>query len=159
MSNPTICAECTAAEAYRVTDGRVIYASGSPTAPVDWRGQPRVVGQANNAHIFPGVGLGVVAARLPRISDAMFLAAAEALAGAVLPAELDRGAVYPGIDRLREVAVRVAEAVVTETRGEFQGAASAEELSAAIRDQLYQPSYPSLSPGGPGLLAEDELPA
>jgi malate dehydrogenase (oxaloacetate-decarboxylating)(NADP+) len=159
MSNPTICAECTAAEAYRVTDGRVIYASGSPTAPVDWRGQPRVVGQANNAHIFPGVGLGVVAARLPRIRDAMFLAAAEALAGAVLPAELERGAVYPGIDRLREVAVRVAEAVAIEARGEFRAVASAEEVSAAIREQLYQPSYPSLSRGGPGLPAEDELPA
>ena len=81
MSNPTICAECTAQAAYRATDGRVIYASGSPTTPADWRGRPRVVGQANNAYIFPGVGLGVVAARLPRLNDSMFLAAAEALAG------------------------------------------------------------------------------
>jgi malic enzyme len=89
----------------------------------------------------------------------MFLAAAEALAAAVLPAELDRGAVYPAINRLREVAVLVAEAVVTEATREFRGVPSAEELSAAIREQLYQPSYPSLSPGGPGLLAEDELPS
>ncbi len=156
MSNPTICAECTAEEAYRVTDGRVIYASGSPTAPVDWLGQPRVVGQANNAYIFPGVGLGVVAARLPRISDPMFLAAAEALAGAVLPAELDRGAVYPGIDRLREVALLRGAGGRERGQAGVSGGRLAEELSAAIREQLYQPSYPSLSPAaGAGRASSD----
>jgi malate dehydrogenase (oxaloacetate-decarboxylating)(NADP+) len=118
----------------------VIYASGSPTGPLDWRGQQRVIGQANNAYIFPGVGLGVVAAQLPRTTDAMFLAAAEALAQAVLPAELDRGTIYPGIDRLREVAVLVAQAVVGAARRELRGAMSPEELSAAMREQLYQPS-------------------
>jgi malate dehydrogenase (oxaloacetate-decarboxylating)(NADP+) len=154
MSNPTICAECTAEAAYRVTDGRVIYASGSPTDPVDWLGQPRVVSQANNAYIFPGVGLGVVAAGLPRISDPMFLAAAEALAGAVLPAELERGAVYPGIDRLREVALLVAQAIVSEARQEFDAVPAPEELSAAIEEQHYQPSYPSLSDRVAGLLED-----
>jgi malate dehydrogenase (oxaloacetate-decarboxylating)(NADP+) len=155
MSNPTSCAECATEEAYRGTDGRVIYASGSPAAPLDWRGQQRVIGQANNAYIFPGVGLGVVAAGLPRISDAMFLAAAEALAGAVLPAELDRGAVYPGIDRLREVAVLVATAVVSAARRELPGVMAPEVFAQAIEEQLYQPSYPSLSPGDAGLLNED----
>jgi malate dehydrogenase (oxaloacetate-decarboxylating)(NADP+) len=155
MSNPTICAECTAEEAYRVTDGRVIYASGSPTDPVEWQGQPRIVSQANNAYVFPGVGLGVVAAGLPRISDPMFLAAAEALAGAVLPAELDRGAVYPGIGRLREVAVLVAKAIVSEARREFEDVPAPEALSAAIGEQHYQPSYPSL-PGRVAGLLEDE---
>jgi malate dehydrogenase (oxaloacetate-decarboxylating)(NADP+) len=154
MSNPTICAECTAEAAYRVTDGRVIYASGSPTDPVDWLGQPRIVSQANNAYIFPGVGLGVVAAGLPRISDPMFLAAAEALAGAVLPAELERGAVYPGIDRLREVALLVAQAIVSEARQEFDAVPAPEELSAAIEEQHYQPSYPSLSDRVAGLLED-----
>lgn len=154
MSNPTSCAECAAEEAYRATGGRVIYASGSPAAPLEWGGKPRVVGQANNAYIFPGVGLGVVAAGLPRISDAMFLAAAEALAGCVLPAELDRGSIYPAIDRLREVAVIVAEAVVGAARGELQDVMSAQELSQAIREQLYQPSYPSLAADDAGLLGE-----
>lgn len=154
MSNPTSCAECAAEEAYRATGGRVIYASGSPAAPLEWGGKQRVVGQANNAYIFPGVGLGVVAAGLPRISDAMFLAAAEALAGCVLPAELDRGSIYPAIDRLREVAVIVAEAVVGAARGELQDVMSAQELSQAIREQLYQPSYPSLAADDAGLLGE-----
>jgi malate dehydrogenase (oxaloacetate-decarboxylating)(NADP+) len=156
MSNPTSCAECAAEEAYRATDGRVIYASGSPTGPLDWGGQQRVIGQANNASIFPGVGLGVVAARLPRISDTMFLAAAEALARAVLPAELNRGTIYPGIDRLREVAVLVAEAVVGAARQELPGIMSGKELSEAVREQLYQPSYPSLHSGEAGLLGEDD---
>src|SRR3954454_13089761 len=90
-----------------------------------------------------GAALVLVFARLPRTSDAMFLAAAEALAQAVLPAELDRSTIYPGIDRLREVAVLVAQAVVGAARRELRGVMSPEELLAAMREQLYQPSYPS----------------
>ena len=155
MSNPTSCAECAAEEAYRATDGRVIYASGSPTGPLDWRGQQRVIGQANNAYIFPGVGLGVVAARLPRITDAMFLAAAEALAQAVLPAELDRGTIYPGIDRLREVAVLVAEAVVGAAQAgaawrHVPGGALGGYAGAALPAELSEPAARGRRPAGRG---------
>jgi malate dehydrogenase (oxaloacetate-decarboxylating)(NADP+) len=149
MSNPTAQAECTAEAAYRVTEGRVIFASGSPFAALEWQGRRQVVGQANNAYIFPGVGLGAVAGRLPRITDGMFLAAAEALAGAVGPAELGQGAVYPGIARLREVAVLVAHAVVGAGRAEGLTGISEAALEEAIRGTVYQPAYPAQAEAGP----------
>jgi len=149
MSNPTAQAECTAEAAYRGTDGRVVFASGSPFAALEWQGRRQIVGQANNAYIFPGVGLGAVAGRLPRITDRMFLAAADALSAAVTPAELGQGSVYPGIGRLREVAGLIARAVVGAGRAEGLTRMSADALEEAIRGTVYQPAYPPLAEGGP----------
>jgi malate dehydrogenase (oxaloacetate-decarboxylating)(NADP+) len=143
MSNPTSQAECTAEAAYRVTGGRAVFASGSPFAPVGWAGRRHVIGQANNAYIFPGVGLGVLVAGLRRVTDAMFLAAADALAGMLTAAELAGGAVYPEITRLREVSVVVAEAVARAGMASAPVAIPEPELAAAIRGALYQPKYPS----------------
>jgi malate dehydrogenase (oxaloacetate-decarboxylating)(NADP+) len=142
MSNPTSQAECTAEEAYRATDGRVIFASGSPFAALEWQGRRQIVGQANNAYVFPGVGLGAVAGRLPRVTDGMFLAAAEALAEATTPAELGQGTVYPAITRLREVALRIAHAVVRAARAEGLTGMAEADLEQSIRDTVYQPAYP-----------------
>jgi malate dehydrogenase (oxaloacetate-decarboxylating)(NADP+) len=142
MSNPTSQAECTAEAAYRVTGGRAVFASGSPFAPVEWAGRRNIIGQANNAYIFPGVGLGVLVGGLRRVTDGMFLAAADALAGMLTPAELADGAVYPGITRLREVSVVVAEAVALAGLPAGTGP-TLEELAAAIRMAEYRPRYPS----------------
>jgi malate dehydrogenase (oxaloacetate-decarboxylating)(NADP+) len=149
MSNPTSQAECTAEAAYQATDGRVIFASGSPFAAVEWHGRRQIVGQANNAYIFPGIGLGAVAGRLPHITDRMLLGAAEALAGAVSPGELGQGAVYPGIARLREVAVLIAHAVVEAGRAEELTQISEAALDEAIRATVYQPAYPARAVGSP----------
>jgi malate dehydrogenase (oxaloacetate-decarboxylating)(NADP+) len=146
MSNPTSQAECTAEAAYRATGGRVIFASGSPFAAVDWAGRRHVVAQANNAYVFPGVGLGVMVGGLRRVTDEMFLAAADALAGLLTPAELASGAVYPGITRLREVSVVVAEAVVRAGMPAGPAATPGAELAASIRAALYQPKYPMRLP-------------
>jgi malate dehydrogenase (oxaloacetate-decarboxylating)(NADP+) len=81
MSNPTNCSECTAEEAYEFTQGRCIFASGSPFEPVMYDGVAHPVSQINNMYIFPGLGLGVVASEATRITDDMFVASAKYVGG------------------------------------------------------------------------------
>jgi len=112
LSNPTSKAECTAEQAYAWSGGRAIFASGSPFPPVEVGGETRVPGQANNAYVFPGIGLGLIASRARAVPDALFLAAAEALAAAATDDDLAMGRVFPALERIREVSRRVALAVV-----------------------------------------------
>ena len=144
LSNPTSHSECTAEEAYRWTEGRAVFASGSPFAAVTLNGKTLAPAQANNAYIFPGVGLGVTLSGAARITDAMFAAAARALATLVTPEQLSRGTILPPMADIRQVSVRIASAVMEVARNE--GLASAElpmELEDFIREAMYQPAYSS----------------
>jgi malate dehydrogenase (oxaloacetate-decarboxylating)(NADP+) len=94
-SNPTSHSECTAEEAYRWSEGRAIFASGSPFPPVRFNGKTFVPGQGNNVYIFPAIGLAVYATRAQSVTDEMFVAAAHAVAEEVIQAELDIGLIYP----------------------------------------------------------------
>ena len=120
LSNPTSRSECTAEEAVRWSDGRALVATGSPFEPVDWRGRRYRVGQGNNAFIFPGVGLGLWVGGVRRVSEGMFLDAANALAEQVTPTDLEQGAVYPTLDRIRECSIAVASAVIRRALHEKQ---------------------------------------
>ena len=111
LSNPTSKTECTPEEAYSCTDGRAIFASGSPFAPVNFKGKTFESGQGNNAYIFPGVGMGAIVFGVKRITDEMFFAAAETLAGLVSESDLRRGSIYPPLTRIREVSAHIAAAV------------------------------------------------
>jgi malate dehydrogenase (oxaloacetate-decarboxylating)(NADP+) len=111
LSNPTSKSECTAEEAYGWSNGKAIYASGSPFPPCVLNGKTFVSGQGNNAYIFPGVGLGVVASEARHVTDQMFAAAARTLASLVLPADLEMGRIYPSLRRIREVSARIGAAV------------------------------------------------
>jgi malate dehydrogenase (oxaloacetate-decarboxylating)(NADP+) len=143
LSNPTSRAECTAQQAYAWTGGRAVFASGSPFEPVDFGGRTYVPGQANNAYIFPGVGLGAIACASRGIVDEMFLAAARALASEVGEADLEQGRVYPSLGRIRDVSVRIAVAVaeVAYRRG-LARTPRPDDLAADIRALLFEPDYP-----------------
>ncbi|KAG0488992.1 hypothetical protein HPP92_007803 [Vanilla planifolia] len=108
LSNPTSQSECTAEEAYTWTNGRVIFASGSPFDPVEHSGKVHVPGQANNAYIFPGFGLGVVMSGAIRVHDDMLLAASEALARQVTQENFDNGLIYPPFKGIRKISAEIA---------------------------------------------------
>jgi malate dehydrogenase (oxaloacetate-decarboxylating)(NADP+) len=142
LSNPTSKSECTAAEAIQWSEGRAIVATGSPFDPVFHRGQTYRVGQGNNAFIFPGVGLGLWVGGVRRVTDNMFLDAAQALAGLVTSADLDLGAVYPELRRIRDCSHAVACAVVR--RAVAEGHASPEilpGLEETVRRAMWFPKY------------------
>jgi malate dehydrogenase (oxaloacetate-decarboxylating)(NADP+) len=143
LSNPTSKAECTAAQAYSWTDGRAIFASGSPFDPVTIGNQTLVPGQGNNAYIFPGVGLGVIASQSRTISDEMFLAAAHALANQVTDSDIERGRLYPSLSRIREVSALIAHDVAKMAYdGKLTDKEEPRDLLADIQQHMYQPVYP-----------------
>ncbi len=114
MSNPTSKAECTAEEAYLHTNGNAIVASGSPFDPVVLNGKTYIPSQCNNMYIFPGVGLACSVAGVTNITDRMLYLAAEACTNTMTQEEIDEGRTFPAIDRIREVALNVAVAIVEE---------------------------------------------
>lgn len=143
LSNPTSKAECTAQQAYAGTDGRAVFASGSPFAPVTYKGKTHVPGQGNNAYIFPGVGLGVMVAESTRVTEEMFAVAARTLASMVSEDDLAMGRVYPALSRIRDVskAIAVEVAAIAYARG-LARAPKPESLDDAVQAAMYQPVYP-----------------
>lgn len=144
LSNPTPRSECTAKEAYVWTQGSAIFASGSPFEPFTLEGITYEPGQGNNAYIFPGVGLGVIACRAKHVTDEMFLAAAQTLAAEVTEDDFKRGSIYPPLGHIREISAKIAIAVC-EVAYE-QGLAvnpRPNDLAAFIRSQMYEPNYRS----------------
>ena len=142
LSNPTSRAECTAKQAYEWSDGRAIFTSGSPFDAVEMGGKTHQPGQGNNAYVFPGIGLGAIACQAKHIDDAMFLAAADALAQQVSQANLDAGTLYPPLSDIREVSLSIAVAVAEKAyeTGLAQLKRPA-DLKAHIESLMYQPNY------------------
>ncbi len=142
LSNPTSKAECTAEQAYRWSEGRAIFACGSPFDPVDLGKQRFVPRQGNNSYIFPGIGLGAIAVRSTRITDEMFMAAARALADMVTQADLDQGSIFPPLKVIREVSAHIAAAVASVAyRNGLARVPQPPNLLEFMKAQMYEPRY------------------
>jgi malate dehydrogenase (oxaloacetate-decarboxylating)(NADP+) len=143
LSNPTSKSECTAQQAYRWSEGRAIFASGSPFEPVSLGNTTLVPGQGNNAYIFPGVGLGAVVSHTRRVTDDMFLAAARVLAEQVSEDDLALGRVYPDLSRIREVSALIAAQVasIAYEKG-FAERDAPDDILADVREHMFTPLYP-----------------
>ena len=142
LSNPTKLAEATAQDLLRWTDGKALIATGIPYDPIDFGGVTYRIGQANNALIYPGVGLGVLAVRAKRLSDRMISAAAHALGGLVDP-DAPGAAVLPPVSRLTEFSRTVAEKVAACAVEE--GLAEQTDIGKAIDAIRWTPEYRPLN--------------
>jgi malic enzyme len=143
LSNPTSACEATPADVLAWTDGRAIVATGSPFAAVEHGGRRHETGQANNAFIFPGVGLGAIVAEARTVTDRMFLLAARALADEVTDDRLAIGALYPPVSALRAVSRRIAVVVAREAGG-------LDDVEGAIDAAMWWPAYVPYLPGREG---------
>ncbi len=146
MSNPTELSEADPADLIKWTDGQALVATGSPFDPVEYAGTGYAIGQANNALVFPGIGLGVIASRASRVTDGMLAAAAHAVAG--LTDTSTRGApLLPPVEALRETSVAVAAAVA---RAAWQDGVARTflegDLTGHVRSLMWPPTYRPIIP-------------
>ena len=143
-SNPTEHAECSAQEAYRWSEGRALYAAGVPFPPFRLGDKTIVPGQGNNLYIFPAVGLAIYATKAKRVTDEMFVVAAQAVADQVTQAELDVGLLYPPQSDILTTEINAA---VEVTKIMFErglagaGVEKPKDVRVFLEGQLYRPEY------------------
>ena len=143
-SNPTSRSECTAEEAYRWSDGRAVFASGSPFPPVDIAGRRFVPGQGNNVYIFPAMGMAVFATEATCVTEEMFMVAANAVAEQVTEENLATGLIYPPQSRILDASLHVADRVAAciFDKG-LARVPRPDDIGSLIRSRAYRPVYSS----------------
>jgi malate dehydrogenase (oxaloacetate-decarboxylating) len=146
LSNPTSLSEAAPSELIAWSDGRALVATGSPFPPFAYGGATYTIGQANNALVFPGLGLGTIVTRARTVSDGMLLAAADAVAGFVDASELG-AAIMPPIDRVRDVSVCVAVAVAQVAVAKGLARADLVDIAGEVRRAMWEPHYREVRSG------------
>jgi malate dehydrogenase (oxaloacetate-decarboxylating) len=143
LSNPTQLMEASASNLIIWTDGRALVATGIPSHPVTYKGITYVIGQANNALLYPGLGLGTIVARARQVSDGMFTAAAKAVADQV-DAKQPGASLLPHVDNLRAVSATVAVEVAKTAASEKLTRVELTNVIQQVQDAMWQPEYPEL---------------
>ncbi|KAL7288917.1 hypothetical protein TKK_0016884 [Trichogramma kaykai] len=148
LSNPTSKAECTAEQAYTATEGRAIFASGSPFEPFNFGGKTLYPGQGNNSYIFPGVALGAITAGMKTIPEESFLQAAQTLAELVTDEDLERGTLYPPLKDIQMCSIKIAVKLMDYAYANSLATVHPEpnNYEDFIKDQLYDTTYTSSIP-------------
>ncbi len=142
FSNPTSKAECTPEEAIRWTDGHALVATGSPFAPVTYKGKKHVIGQGNNVFIFPGVGLGAILAEAREIPDSFFMIAAKTLADCITPDCLEAQSLYPDQSKLRDISAKIAANIVRESKRLHIGRMIPDDqIDEYVKSNMWYPEY------------------
>ncbi|XP_071404782.1 NADP-dependent malic enzyme [Pithys albifrons albifrons] len=146
LSNPTSKAECTAEQCYKYTEGRGIFASGSPFDPVTLpSGKTLYPGQGNNSYVFPGVALGVISCGMRHIDEDVFLTTAEVIAQQVSEENLQEGRLYPPLVTIQDVSLKIAVRIAEEAYRKNTASTypQPKDLEAFIRSQVYSTEYNS----------------
>jgi malate dehydrogenase (oxaloacetate-decarboxylating)(NADP+) len=145
LSNPSSKSECTFEAAITHTDGRALFASGSPFQPFDYKGKTYLPGQGNNMYVFPGIGLGTILCKAVKVTSGMIFASGEALPITITEEEKQMSLLYPDITRIRDVSVVVARYVIRAAQKDnvdripHLREISDEELDCYIREKMYDP--------------------
>lgn len=148
LSNPTSRSECSMVDVIRATDGRGLFAFGSPFPDETWNGRVYRASQCNNLYIFPGMGLGCLVSRAAKVTHRMFFVASKALSNLVTEEQRSQGMLLPDMEDIREVSAQVALAVAVEARESGLGRRlSDQELLTLIRRAQWQPHYVPYRPG------------
>jgi malate dehydrogenase (oxaloacetate-decarboxylating)(NADP+) len=141
-SNPTSRSECTAEEAYKWSEGRAIFASGSPFAPVEFGGRRFVPGQGNNVYIFPAMGMAVLAAEATRVTEEMFIIAAKAVSEQVTEADLGMGLIYPPQSNILEASLHTAGRIAAYIFDQdLARVPRPDDIDEHVRARAYRPVY------------------
>ena len=146
LSNPTDLTEVLPHDALCWSDGAATVATGSPFAPVEWKGKVYEIGQGNNTFVFPGIGWGVIASGARKINQEMMTAAAIALSTQVTIARIAQGAVFPPISDLEHVTTVVARAVAEAAFETGVATHSKEQIEAGLAKHNWTPIYPIFVP-------------
>lgn len=147
LSNPSSKSECTFEAAIKHTEGRCLFASGSPFPTLHFNGKDLHPGQGNNVYVFPGIGLGAILSKSVSVTQNMIYASAEALSTSLLPEEREQNWLYPAIDRIRDVSVIVTRGVIRAAQADKVDRelslrnVSDQQLEEFIRERMYDPYH------------------